>query len=388
MRTRMAASALAATLILVAPVPAQAADVRITPRAAGVTASTNDGNVPANVVDRRYSTRWSGSGDGAWLQLDLGSAAATVTEVKLAVYKGDQRKNVFQLQYWNGSGWVTVVDSRTNGDTTGLQTFSFAAMRTTKVRYVGHGYILNSGGTGTWNSLTEVEVWGFPGSGGGGGVPADRLNLSNWKITLPIGSAGSPTQVKQPQLASYSIDPWFINDPGGAGVRLRAAVNGVTTSGSRYPRSELREMTNNGTANASWSSTSGTHTMVINEAITALPAVKPHVVAGQIHDANGDVMVFRLEGSSLYLTNGDTSHYKLVTSNYVLGTPFEAKFVVSGGLVRAYYNGVLQTTLAKSFSGAYFMAGTYTQANCSNSSPCSSSNYGQVVIYSLSATTS
>ena len=61
---------------------------------------------------------------------------------------------------------------------------------------------------------------------------------------------------------------------------------------------------------------------------------------------------------------------------------------VSGGLVRAYYNGVLQTTLAKTFSGAYFMAGAYTQANCSNSSPCSSSNYGQVLIYSLSATTS
>jgi hypothetical protein len=222
----------------------------------------------------------------------------------------------------------------------------------------------------------------------GGNVPAYRLNLSNWKLTLPIGSAGSPTQIKQPGLVTYSADPWFINNPGGSGVRFRAPVNGVTTGGSTYARSELREMTGNGSVNASWSSTSGTHTMVITETITALPAVKPHVVAGQIHDANGDVMGFRLEGRSLYITNGGTSHYKLITSQYVLGSSFVAKFVVAGGQVKAYYNGVLQATLSKSFSGAYFMAGVYTQANCTNSAPCSASNYGQVVIYSLSATNS
>lgn len=41
------------------------------------------------------------------------------------------------------------------------------------------------------------------------------------------------------------------------------------------------------------------------------------------------------------------------------------------------YNGVLQTTLSKSFDGAYF------KANCDKSSPCSSSNYGEVRIYAL-----
>ncbi|MGW6277356.1 polysaccharide lyase family 7 protein [Kribbella sp. NPDC055071] len=215
-------------------------------------------------------------------------------------------------------------------------------------------------------------------------VPADVLNLTNWKITLPTGSSGSPTEIKQPALDSYSVDPYF--KVVGDAVQFRAPVNGVTTSGSSYPRSELREMTNNGSSNASWSSTSGTHTLVVRESFDHLPAEKPHLVGAQIHDADDDVTVFRLEGTSLYLTNGDTTHYKLITSSYTLGTVFEAKFVVSGGKVKAYYNGTLQTTITKNFSGAYFKAGAYTQANCTNSSPCATTNYGQTTIHTLTVT--
>ncbi|WP_415830397.1 polysaccharide lyase family 7 protein, partial [Kibdelosporangium persicum] len=97
------------------------------------------------------------------------------------------------------------------------------------------------------------------------------------------------------------------------------------------------------------------------------------------------VSVFRLEGSKLYITDGNNKH-KLVTDNYVLGTRFQAKFVVSDGQIKAYYNGVLQATLSKSFSGGYFKAGAYTQANCGNASPCSNSNYGEVKIYNLAVT--
>ena len=88
--------------------------------------------------------------------------------------------------------------------------------------------------------------------------PAQVLNLINWKETLPIGPVESPTEIKQPQLATYKIEPWFVTttDNNGSGVRFRAPVNGVSTGGSHYIRSELREMKNNGTANADWSSNS------------------------------------------------------------------------------------------------------------------------------------
>jgi hypothetical protein len=81
--------------------------------------------------------------------------------------------------------------------------------------------------------------------------PADVLDLHNWYEGLPIGDAESPKTVQQPELATYRADPWFTTTADCSGVRFRAAVNGVTTSGSSYPRSELRETT--GSENASWS---------------------------------------------------------------------------------------------------------------------------------------
>lgn len=229
-----------------------------------------------------------------------------------------------------------------------------------------------------------------PHDGAGSGhcaLPAQVLNLTDWKLTVPLKNLDKPTgdalQIAGHSLANFQLKPWFVVQPSCKGVRFRAAVNGVTTKGSTNPRTELRERTDGGRSNASWSSNAGTHTMTIREAITHLPAQKPDVVAGQIHDAGNDLSVFRLEGHKLYITNGNDNHYKLVISDYVPGTVFEARFVVSDGKIKAYYNGVLQATVSKRFSGAYFKAGVYTQANCSNTSPCSERNYGEVVIYKL-----
>jgi hypothetical protein len=273
-----------------------------------------------------------------------------------------------------------VVNRRTSSGTTRqFETYDFADRDARYLRIVGYGNTVND-----WTSITEVDVRGGDSGGGDCAYPADVLDLTNWKVQLPIGAEEDPDEVKQPALDTYAVDPWFVATEACDGVRFRSAVNGVTTGGSSYPRSELREM--NGSDEAGWSATRGTHTMVIREAITALPADKPHVVAGQIHDGDDDVTVFRLEGTKLYVTKGDTTHHKLVDDDYVLGTPFEAKFVVSGGSVKAYYNGVLQTTISASFPDGYFKAGAYTQANCGNSDPCSDSNYGEVVIHDISVT--
>jgi poly(beta-D-mannuronate) lyase len=217
--------------------------------------------------------------------------------------------------------------------------------------------------------------------------PAQVLDLRRWKLTLPYGKdddASHPKEIRQPVLASFASSPWFRPTDDCTGVVFRAAVNAPTTSGSKYPRSELREMNEDGT-NAAWSSIVGTHIMTVTEAFTKLPEGKPHLVGAQIHDDSDDISVFRLEGSNLYVTDGDNPNYKLITDSYVLGTPFEAKFVVSNGTVQAYFNGALQATLHKEFSNAYFKAGAYTQANCERvaPAPCSADNYGETVIYRL-----
>ncbi|MEU3626710.1 polysaccharide lyase family 7 protein [Amycolatopsis coloradensis] len=219
--------------------------------------------------------------------------------------------------------------------------------------------------------------------------PAQVLDLENWKITVPVDDPAQPgTQpldVTQPALNTYRLHEWFVPTPACRGVRFRSAVTATTTPNSRYGRSELREMTG-GTTPASWSSTTGTHTLTVDESFDRLPADKPHVVGAQIHDADDDLSAFRLEGTDLYLTRGDDPHYRLITANYLLGTRFQAKYVVRGDRINAYYNGTLQASFPAAFAGGYFKAGAYTQANCTNSAPCADRNHGQVTIYRISVT--
>ncbi|MDT0268560.1 polysaccharide lyase family 7 protein [Streptomyces sp. DSM 44915] len=222
--------------------------------------------------------------------------------------------------------------------------------------------------------------------------PADVLDLDDWKITLPIGEDGEdgeddrPLEIFQPELADYAHASYFRVSDDGDAVRFRAPVNGVTTSGSSYPRAELREMEPGGEDETEWSATSGTHTMTVREAFTHLPAERPYLVGAQIHGGDDDVTVVRLEGTELWITEGDTRHHHLITDDYELGTVFEVTYVVADGEIEVYYNGELETTLEHTDPTNYFKAGAYTQANCDNSAPCDEDNYGEVEIHELTIT--
>jgi hypothetical protein len=131
--------------------------VEITPGSGAVTASANDGNVPGNTVDKDLQTRWSGSGDGAWIQYDLG-ATRTVTEVKVAWYSGNTRRSTFDLLASSSptGPWTTLAGARmSTGTSLALESVDVPDTSARYVRLVGHGNNLN-----TWNSITEVEVWG------------------------------------------------------------------------------------------------------------------------------------------------------------------------------------------------------------------------------------
>jgi hypothetical protein len=126
-----------------------------------VTASANDGNVPANTVDGNLGTRWSALGDPQWIQYDLG-AANTVSFVKIAWYQGATRVATFDVQLsTTGASWTNVLTGATSsGATTALETYDFSDATARYVRIVGHGNSVNM-----WNSITETEVWGFAGGG-------------------------------------------------------------------------------------------------------------------------------------------------------------------------------------------------------------------------------
>jgi hypothetical protein len=214
--------------------------------------------------------------------------------------------------------------------------------------------------------------------------PGEIIDLTNWKHTLPTGKSKKPTEIKQPDLAKFNADPYFRINSAKNGIVCRAPVNGVTTSNSGYPRSELREMTANGTKEASWSTSSGVHTMYIDQAITAIPKNKKHIVAGQVHDASDDVIVIRLEYPKLFIDiNGKAG--PTLDPNYTLGKRFTVKFIASNGQISLYYNENKKPTytLKKKKTGCYFKAGAYTQSNCSKESDCSDKNFGEVEIYKL-----
>ena len=546
--SRLAAAA-AVTLLCGGIAPGADTDTTRLP-VASVTASANDGNVPANAVDGSLSTRWSAQGDGQWIRFDLGSSRA-IGAMKVAWHQGNQRRSSFDVQTSsNGSSWTTVYTGQSSGTTLQLESCPVARSSGRYVRIVGHGNTAN-----TWNSITEVEMYDTPaivtlsglrlqvnpsssvltgtlngstvrlnwdrqagaiyqvqassnlvawqdvgasfvnsgtqqswsendsglssatwpkrfyrvkrstnapapvaafsasvlqglaplivaftdGSTGnpvawnwnfgdgtsstaqnpthtylvagnytttltvrnsagatnsksttiqvtsppsGGNLPSDILNLTNWKLTLPVDTshAGSPDEYKQPELDGYQDANYFHVNSAKDGVVFKAHCGGYTTSGSGYPRSELREMTSNGSANASWSTTSGTHTMEIRQMVTHLPVAKPHVVVGQIHDANDDVIVFRLEGTKLFVDQNGVNG-PVLTSNYQLGTVFTVKFVAKNGGVECYYNGQYIYTYQVSTSGCYFKAGCYTQSNTSKGDAASA--YGEVVIYNV-----
>jgi hypothetical protein len=132
--------------------------VEITPPGSGVTASTNDGNAPANAVDANLTTRWSGNGDGAWLRLDLGTEK-TISYVTIGWYSGNTRRSRFDLQWSNdNTNWNAILTGvESNGTTTNEVMFEFPDVSARWLRYVGHGN--NEAAKSTWNSVAEISVW-------------------------------------------------------------------------------------------------------------------------------------------------------------------------------------------------------------------------------------
>lgn len=134
----------------------QATPAKLSVPAGNVTASANDGNLPANTVDGSLATRWSAQGDGQWIRFDLG-ATKTVTSVKIAFYNGDVRTSTFDVQTSpDGTAWTNRGSFTSSGTSLALETFNSTDASARYVRLLGHGNSVN-----LWNSYTEVEVWGY-----------------------------------------------------------------------------------------------------------------------------------------------------------------------------------------------------------------------------------
>lgn len=234
--------------------------------------------------------------------------------------------------------------------------------------------------------VTDLGEWGFSGKWAKVGVltptpkqyPAQLLNLINWKVTMPIGVKDHPLEVKQPGLATYKHDRFFWAYKSRY-VVFRTPVNGVTTEHSDYPRTELREMANNGKSLAKWNNRSGIHTLSGTLRINHLPAEKRQGVVAQIHDADDDVVMIRATAVSdthakieaVWSKGKDQGTVnRVLDPSYPMHKDFSYTIIASkSGIVVNYLppgsNEWVQSKNPKTLirDNCYFKAGMYCQSN-------------------------
>lgn len=128
---------------------------------------------------------------------------------------------------------------------------------------------------GTANGDSTVMGIGVPNASQ---FPSDVFDLTKWKITLPIGSPGSPTEVIN--LVGFSDQYFFLDNVDGSPFSMvfQTPVTGVTTGGSSFPRTELREMADSSGTEAAWHVSDGTATLTTDLAVTQVPSTGKVVV--------------------------------------------------------------------------------------------------------------
>lgn len=271
-------------------------------------------------------------------------------------------------------------------------------------RLVAHGYgsHYRNGPGPVWGDADRLNVRDFQRAQGWTGADADglpgretlvrlaakpkprpklRINWACWKLTLPTGRPRKPTEIRQPQLATYTDEN--VKHINGL-LELTAPVDGVTTSGSGYPRCEFRELDPRNGKEIAWDSRKGMHRLRLLGSVTNLPGRKRELVVAQIHDKDDDVVMVRLEGERMFVEvdgkewgDGDTP----LDENYQRGQRYVVEILATKtGIVITYQKGALRRAveIERSGSGWYFKAGTYTQANKSNGT-----GFGQTLIEEL-----
>jgi hypothetical protein len=221
---------------------------------------------------------------------------------------------------------------------------------------------------------------------GGAAVPLDSpgsiLNIgpgaaNHFDVQVaPTGAGSIATHTQAEIAAGYTEDPYFksVSTPQGPAVEFYARLDAPTTSGSLYSRSELREVTADG-SNMGFDINVGTHDYHGFSRVIHSPPTKPDIVMAQIHNGNADRVALRTQivsgttrlrlrvnGSSV---NGD------ITNPYVNGTWVEWRFLIQDGALTVWVNDMVTpfyTAAAGVFTPVTPLESWYGKAGCYNQS--------------------
>lgn len=225
--------------------------------------------------------------------------------------------------------------------------------------------------------------------------PGGNFDLSHFYLGLPVdssgGTNGESASIPATQLvAGYSNALYFYTGTDGA-MTFWAPVTGATTSGSSYPRSELRELLYPPSTETNWFAY-GLHTLNAQCKVLQVPSTGK-VIIGQIHGYTGaalPMVKIEYENGTMYGTvktnaNDDGSDYDFIFGNTSLSNTITYEITALNGLITIVINGVtnsmniFQTDTNWETNTLYFKAGDYCQDNTGTS------NEGaRVSFYSLS----
>ena len=227
----------------------------------GVTASSNNGNVPANVLDNNLNTRWSNNPPlPAFITTDLGSTQS-ICSVDIAWYLGNQRFYTFTISTstTGSTGPFTNVFSGTSSGTTlNSEKYTFAS---TSARYVRITVTASPQTSNQYGSMTEVDVFGSgapppPGcttnlpisgvtaSSNNGNVPANVLdnNLNTrWSNNPPLPAFITTDLGSTQSICSVDI-AWYLGNQ-----RFYTFTISTSTTGSTGPFTNVFSGTSSGT---------------------------------------------------------------------------------------------------------------------------------------------
>lgn len=115
-------------------------------------------NVPWNVVDNDYTSRWSNFNEPS-IQFDLWEEV-TVRGISIAWHEGNTRIYRFDIQMADeDQNWFHVYSGESTGNTTELETYEFTVpMEGRYLRLIGHGNSSKCVKCARWTSITEMRV--------------------------------------------------------------------------------------------------------------------------------------------------------------------------------------------------------------------------------------
>jgi hypothetical protein len=198
-----------------------------------VSDSGNDGNLPENTIDNSFTTRWSSSGNGQWLQYDLGKTQTLGYAGISFMVQSTRTTQIDILVSTDNQTWSTAFSGSSSivADDT-IQVFDFPDVEARYVKIVGHG---NS--TNLWNSITEVQLYA-PCAAGNLVIMPEVVPLSPVTVTDSTYSASYKSAIDNnitSYWSSYGSGQWVQFDMGSDVPIGHAGISFYQGTQTEYP---------------------------------------------------------------------------------------------------------------------------------------------------------